>query len=302
MRDRLPPLFSLQVFEAAARLKNFSKAASELNLTPGAISRQIRQLEAWCSKTLFERHGPRIELSQDGHDLLERLSAPLSALHMAVFPPQSSAIPTLHISTLASLAKSWLIPRLQSFQNLHPRIAVTLHTDYALVQPAPRIPMVILRHALPPRTIDSDMRCEVLFDDQLIAVAIPNSPHQWTNNIKNWAPRHVLRHQSIDVSRWFESADFPSDFSAQGMTFNDADVMLDAAENGLGIAITRLSLAWPRLKAGSLSFASTVNVPTERKNLLLYREDCADLPAVRDFIAWVKEQAGLWKAECCELQ
>src|SRR5277367_903146 len=98
MRDRLPPLFSLQAFESAARLGSFSRAAAELKLSTGAISRQIRQLEDWCALTLFERHGPRILLTQQGQDLLARLGGPLSALHQAVYAPPADATQTLTIA------------------------------------------------------------------------------------------------------------------------------------------------------------------------------------------------------------
>jgi LysR family glycine cleavage system transcriptional activator len=74
MHGKLPPLFTLQAFEAAARLGSFSRAADELSLTPGAISRQIRQLEDWSALTLFVRNGPRVSLTADGSALLLRLA------------------------------------------------------------------------------------------------------------------------------------------------------------------------------------------------------------------------------------
>ncbi|PTT93329.1 LysR family transcriptional regulator, partial [Pelomonas sp. HMWF004] len=100
MRERLPPLFSLQAFEAAARLGNFSRAAAELHLTPGAISRQVRQLEEWCGQTLFERVGNAMRLTAEGRELLARLGGPLAALHEAVYPEPQEARTTLQVATL----------------------------------------------------------------------------------------------------------------------------------------------------------------------------------------------------------
>lgn len=85
MRKRLPPLFALQVFEAAARHGKFNLAARELALTQSVVSRQVKQLEDWSGLCLFSRHGPRVELTKEGQDLLGRLNAPLNALHAAVY-------------------------------------------------------------------------------------------------------------------------------------------------------------------------------------------------------------------------
>ncbi|NRF70318.1 LysR family transcriptional regulator [Aquincola sp. S2] len=169
MRDRLPPLFSLQAFEAAARLGNFSRAAAELKLTPGAVSRQIRQLEDWCALTLFERRGPQVRLTRDGQELLGRLGAPLTALHEAVYPSADAAAQTLQIETLASTAKAWLLPRLPDFVARHPQVALIVQTDYALIRPPPRVPMVALRHGAQPA--GDELASERLFEDRLLAVA-----------------------------------------------------------------------------------------------------------------------------------
>src|SRR6266576_7026881 len=119
MRKRLPPLFSLQVFEAAARHGKFSRAADELNLTQGAVSRQIKQLEAWTAMPLFERNGPRVDLTRAGHDLLARLGAPLNALHAAVYGVAGEPIQTLHVATLASIARAVLLPPMPGFVAAH---------------------------------------------------------------------------------------------------------------------------------------------------------------------------------------
>jgi DNA-binding transcriptional LysR family regulator len=99
MRKRLPPIFSLQVFEVAARHGKFSLAAQELHLTQSAVSRQIKQLEDWCERSLFSRHGPRVELTNAGQDLLKRLTAPLNALHAAVYSDADTERQALHINT-----------------------------------------------------------------------------------------------------------------------------------------------------------------------------------------------------------
>lgn len=292
MRDRLPPMFSLQVFEAAARLGSFTKAAVELKLTAGAISRQIRHLEDWCALTLFERQGPQIRITREGEDLLARLGGPLSALRQAVYPQGGDAVQTLQIATLASTAKAWLLPRLGEFAARHPQIGLIVRTDYALTRPPPRTAMVALRHGTRP---SDQLLSEVLFEDRLLAVATPTRARQFGPDASKWAPRDWLQHISLDYRSWFDAAGLPPEYAAAGPAFNDADVMLDAAQQGMGVALTRLSLAWPRLKSGQLVLANRVVCRSPRDNLLILREDSADLPAVRNFVHWIRDQAAAWR-------
>jgi LysR family transcriptional regulator, glycine cleavage system transcriptional activator len=292
MRDRLPPLFSLQVFEAAARLGSFTKAAAELKLTAGAISRQIRHLEDWCAQTLFERQGPQVRITREGEELLARLGGPLSALHRAVYPKAADAVQTLQIATLASIAKAWLLPRMGAFAKQHPEIALIVRTDHALTRPPPRTAMVALRHG--PRPSDR-LHSEVLFEDRLLAVATPARAHALGSDARTWAPRDWLQHILLDARAWFDAAGLPPGFEAAGPAFNDADVLLDAAQHGMGVALTRFSIAWPRLQSGQLVLASNVVCRSLRDNLLVLREDSADLPAVRHFVHWIRGQAIAWR-------
>lgn len=290
-RDRLPPLFSLQAFEAAARLGSFTRAAAELKLTPGAVSRQVRALEDWCAQTLFERHGPQVRLTRDGQELLSRLGGPLNALHAAIYPAPEESRQTLVVATLASLARAWLVPRLPRFTARHPHIALQVHTDYALTRPPPRVAMVALRYGARP---SEGLHSEVLFEDRLVAVASPAVAQALGTEAAAWPASRWLQHLPLDLRPWLAAAGLPETFAPLGMAFNDADVVLDAAQQGLGVTVTRLSLAWPRLQAGTLAMACGVVCRSPRDNLLVVREDSATLPAVRAFSAWVREEAVAW--------
>lgn len=294
MHGKLPPLFTLQAFEAASRLGSFSRAAEELSLTPGAISRQIRQLEDWSALTLFKRNGPKVSLTDDGAALLARLAGPLSALHQAIYPPEDAAQKTLHISTLASIAKEWLLPRLDSFAQAHPHIRLIIDTDYALVRAAPRVAMLAIRHGTRQST---DQICETLFTDRLVAVTSPALAATLGSDARLWPASAMLQHLSLDAGSWQTAAGMAADFSPQGQAYNDADVLLEAAELSQGIALGRLSIAWRRLQTGSLVLASEVVCATPRDNLLIMREDSADLPEMRVFADWLREQARLWQRE-----
>lgn len=296
MRKRLPPLFSLQAFEAAARQGNFSRAAAELNLTQGAVSRQIKQLEAWCGLLLFERRGPRVQLTQEGQDLLLRLGAPLNALHAAVYAGADSGRQTLHVATLASTARAWLVPRLAAFQALHPDIAVSLQTDYALVKLPPQLPQVALRYVT---HTGGELQAQKLFDERLVVVATPQRARRLGADPAQWPADSLLRHSGLDWSVWMDSAGIAPEAQppAEGMEFNDAGVMLDAAAAGLGAALSRLALAWPALQQGRLRLLSPHLAPAPGAYQLMYRADCADLPPVRAFCAWIEGEAAQWRAQ-----
>ena len=294
MTGKLPPLFTLQAFEAASRLGSFSKAADELSLTPGAISRQIRQLEDWSKLTLFKRSGPRVSLTDDGSALLTRLAGPLSALHQAIYPPEDGMQKNLHISTLASIAKEWLLPRLGSFTIQHPDIRLIIETDYALVRAAPRVAMVAIRHG---SRLSTDQICETLFTDKLVAVCSPSMKEKLSGDARRWPDSAILQHLSLDAQGWLAAAGMPEEYQFQGQAYNDADVLLEAAQLGMGVALSRLSIAWRRLQTGSLVLASEVSCPTPRDNLLVLREDSAALPEVQSFITWLRQQAQEWQAE-----
>ena len=289
MRDRLPPLFSLQAFEAAARLGNFSRAAAELHLTPGAISRQVRQLEDWCGQTLFERQGGGMRLTAEGREMHGRLGGPLAALHEAVYPEPAEARPSLQIATLGSLARAWLLPRLDRFIAAAPAVRLVVQTDYALVRPPPRVALVALRHGRP------GAGDEVLFEDRLLAVAAPGLAHQLGQDAACWPVARMLSHVTGDAPLWLAAAG--AETTPEGPAFNDAGLALDAAEAGLGVAITRLSLALPRLRASTLVQAHALLLPSPRANLLVVREDAAALPVVRRFADWVRAEAAVTAAE-----
>lgn len=298
MRERLPPLFSLQVFESAARLGTFSRAATELSVTVGAVSRQIRQLEDWCGLTLFERHGPRVRITSEGQDLLARLGGPLSALRDAVDPTPDDARQPVYVATLASIANAWLLPRLPDFVRMHPEIRLVVQTDHALTRPAPRVPMVILRHGARP---SENLQCEMLFEDRLVAVAAPALALKISSReITQWPADIWLKHLSLDGRPWFVAAGMAEHFEAEGHAFNDADVLLNAAERGMGAALTRLSVVWPRLQSGALVLACRVVCRSEWDNLLISREDSGQLNSVRKFTRWIRDQAAIWRKSLAE--
>ena len=132
--SKLPPLKSLQAFEAAGRHLSFTEAGRELNVTPGAISQQIRQLEDFLEITLFRRLNRAIQLTDDGHLFLPQISSGFEHFSEAVASllDRRSEGP-LTITSAPSFVSKWLIPRLAQFKALHPQIDVRIDTSDRLV-------------------------------------------------------------------------------------------------------------------------------------------------------------------------
>ncbi|KKJ77590.1 LysR family transcriptional regulator [Kiloniella litopenaei] len=127
----LPPLNSIRVFDAAARLKSFKAAALELNVTPTAVSHQIRSLEDTLGTLLFERKTRAIELTEEGEKLAQVAYLSLQQLS-SVISEITHSQSTLTVSTTASFAALWLVPRLEKFHQQNPTIQVVVKTGEQL--------------------------------------------------------------------------------------------------------------------------------------------------------------------------
>src|ERR1700759_2771342 len=129
-RRRLPPLNAIKAFEAAARLGSFARAAAELNVTHGAVSRQVRLLEDWLGTRLFLRTSRNAVPTQMGKDLLAEAGPALdrlAAVSQRLRNPMPAARP-LRVSALPTFAMRWLIPRLPEFQRHHPGLEMLIVT------------------------------------------------------------------------------------------------------------------------------------------------------------------------------
>ncbi len=134
MTARLPSLNGLRAFEAAARHLSFTRAASELNVTQTAISHQIRRLEQELGVRLFVRQNRALELTAEARDYLPGIRAAFNDLRLATDRLlRRGHDNVLTVSTLASFAAKWLLPRLSAFQDSHPGIDVRITTSTSLV-------------------------------------------------------------------------------------------------------------------------------------------------------------------------
>jgi DNA-binding transcriptional LysR family regulator len=128
------PLTALRGFESAARLSSFKAAAQELNVSPAAISHQVKSLEAFLGVQLFKRSSQNVRLSADGERLHPHIHRALLDIQhglQLLSPPRAAQ--SLVVSTTPAFASLWLIPRLGDFHRLHPEIDVSLHSSNEVV-------------------------------------------------------------------------------------------------------------------------------------------------------------------------
>src|ERR1700683_2014934 len=174
--DRLP-LGSLRVFEAVAAHLSFSEAADALNVTPAAVSQQIKTLEAYIQVPLFRRSGRRVEITEEGLELLPAVRSGLEKLESALqqMKHHRRAGP-LQISLLSSFLQIWLLPRIRSFRRKYPNIELRFHTSRNLVDFSRTTHHVAIRLG---RGDYPNLHSEKIMDDWLVPVASPDLIKQY---------------------------------------------------------------------------------------------------------------------------
>lgn len=246
MRRPLPPLHALRAFEAAARLGRMTAAAQELSVTPGAISRQVRQLEDALGVALFEgpKHQPR--LTEAGAQLRPALSQAFDTLAQAVDAVRPSASGPVDVACFHSFMLKWLIPRLPDFHRQHPELPLRLSVADPDRSPAPGADVWIAVVAEP---TEADT---VLFAERLGPVATPALAAQHPTPA-DWPSRQLLQtQQRLDAwARWATVAGQPAP-APEGPCHAHYLFTLEAAASGLGLAVAPQHLVADELRSGRL--------------------------------------------------
>lgn len=277
----LPPLPVLQAFEAAARLGSFSRAATERNLTPGAVSRHMQTLEHWYGAPLFKRNGPQVTLTPEGLALRDRLGEPMQALYDALLPAAETTRETpLSLFTLPSIAESLILPHLADFRDRHPHIRLSLLTQYAMMSLSPALPVVAVRFGV---FDEAGLTVHRSPEETHIAVAAPQWIARHGTDPVRWPASEMLRHTDTAWPARLGKARL----RPEGLEVNDALLLLSAARQGLGVIWTRQRLAAADLNAGTLQAVPDLQQPSGRFYALVYRSELATHPAVAAFREWL---------------
>ncbi len=301
----LPSLNSLRAFETAGRLLSFSKAADELNVTPGAISQQIRGLEEFLEIKLFKRRNRSIILTDSGQIFLPLLSDGFSTITEAVDSVRRSQRDgPLTISAAPSFTSKWLIPRLCKFQALHTEIDVRIDASSRLVD--------FLRE-----DIDVGIRFGTgefagldsiyLFSYDLIPVCSPDLMHEGKglhdlSDIRH----HTLLHSDDtefdpswpDWAMWLATAGVDDVDANRGIYFSQGEMVIEAAIEGQGIALAGSVMAAGAIQSGRLVQPFETRLPVRLSFHFVTTRQKSRSSKVGAFRQWVlDESAYLREAE-----
>lgn len=285
--DRLP-LNALRVFEAVATRLNFGAAAEALNVTPAAVSQQIRTLEDYLQAPLFRRNGRKVELTPEGLQLLPGVRRGLDELEATVHRlKQDRESGTVNVSTLASFLQKWLTPRLADLRERHPEVQLRLHTspetvDFARTDFHAAIRLGAGRYP--------GLHSEKVMDEWVVAIASPKvfKKHGVLPDSGDLSHLPLLHGNDLEWSIW---AAGDKHARIRGAFIDDSTSLLSAAVEGLGFSIIRWSLVANDLRAGRVVLASDRVLPHRFAYYFVCPEVYVGLPKLALFRQWLMAQA-----------
>ena len=289
MIRRLPPLSALRPFEAAARLESFSRAAEELHLTHGAVSRQVRALEEHVGASLFSRHGKRVALTAVGRAFSERVRNALQEIAQASEAAgERRRDNRLTVSVLPSFASRWLMPRLIRFMDANPGIEVNVLAATALANFATDEVDVAIRFGRGPWP---PLVCEEFLDDEYFPVASPKMNRgKLPREPADLLASRIIREDRDYWHQWFAAAGVPLEAPLAGHSFNDSTYSLQAAARGEGVALARRSIVTEDLERGTLKRLFRIAVASRESYWFVSPRTTAEAPRVKAFRDWVKSE------------
>jgi len=291
MRSDLPPLSTLVSFEAVARRLSFARAAAELHLTPSAVSHQIARLEQFLGLLLFERAPRGITLSDAGDAYLKRVAGALGAIGNATNDVRKGVRNTLYVHSSPSFASMWLMPRLSGFARTCPEISLSLsaspsHSDFALGQVD-----IDIRYGVPEWP---NLVVEAVFEECILPLASPDFLARQPINLPSDLLKCPLIQSTVSVvqwSAWFASRNLIGMPERFAFRFDRAYLTLEAAVQGLGIALESEQIAAQHIASGRLRrvFRAEWALPV-RAHFIVYPERHAQRVEVAQFLTWLRDQ------------
>jgi LysR family glycine cleavage system transcriptional activator len=291
MADRGPPFAALRALEAACRLKSYSMAGEELGVTHSAVSQSMRRLELTFGQRLFRRQGLGMEPTAAALALsiAYRQAARIVADATDALKARD-AEPALVVSTLPSVARLWLGPRLKRLRDCLPDLAVEVRTSRDLANLETDGVDIAMRFGYGdwPR-----LRVEPLFDETAFAVCSPEFLARHAPLDDAGIARASLILEDTDLwSSWFAAAGVARPTPLRGLAFDDAAMVIEAASAGLGVALVRRLHADEALEAGRLVRISPTEVKTPYRCYLVWRDDNPRVAQIRRFADWILAEFG----------
>ena len=294
---RLPPLNSLRAFVAAARHLSLAKAADELNVTPGAVSQQIKQLEDHLGVALFRRTNRQLLLTDEGQACLPGLIESFDRMHEALQAiARVGQDGRLTVSVAPSLASKWIVPRLDRFSAKHPEIDVLVSAsmqladfdaediDCAIRYGAGRYPGLVV---------------EKLMEESVIPVCSPallkeKRPLRTPADLRHFT---LLHDDSPDQDpscpdwrMWLRAAGIDAIDARRGLRFNQSSLVVEAAISGRGVALAKARLATDDIRAGRLATLFDVKQAIQFAYYFVAPPAKSALKRVQSFRKWLQDE------------
>ena len=271
MKSNLPPLNSLVAFEATARRQSFTRAAEELGVSQGAVSRQIKILEETLATPLFRRTKPLLTLTRVGQSYYEAISLPLSRIADATTEIRQEEDNSLTFVTTNAMAAFWLLPRYSRFQAEHNNIEVNILAVDSIAQlDQMEFDLGVYYCKTPPE----QYKATALFEERVFPVCSPSffksHPEISEPSKLAYTTRLVLDSTEdwIDWIDWLDSAGIDST-GDQKISLNSYPLVIQAALNGQGVALAWETLVDDYLESGLLVTPTDYALATQSRFYLL---------------------------------
>jgi LysR family glycine cleavage system transcriptional activator len=288
---KLPPLNSVRAFEAAARHVSFTKAADELHVTPGAISRQVAILEEWFGRPLFRRTASQLVLTEVGRAYLAEVTAALDRIAVAsTYMLEQVAPVALRVSVPPTFTMRWLIARLSRFQRQRPEAELRLSTSIAPVTFHDNLYDVAIRGAQEPPTDCASVR---FMSELILPVCHPDLMERGALATPSDFMRHtVLSYvtEPYEWSSWFDAVGVPGLKPAGSLKFEQMYFALQAACEGLGVALVPLFLVVDDIIVGKLSAPFGVLGAKRRDYYASFSKESDSSLLVSAFCEWLQQE------------
>ena len=286
------PLNTLVAFRAVAELENLRAAADVLHLTHSAVSQQIRGLEEQLGFVLFERRGRRVVLNPAGQALLRSVQGALSLLDDGVQAAAAAAggeSLRLRVTVLPSFANRWLLPRIGSWRERHPALPLEIDASIAAIDLQREGFHAAVRQGKGPWP---GLVSERLFEQPpIIVFGSPSAARRLLGAQPEALAREPLLGDSDLWKEWFAAAGLRTSVRTVAV-FNDIGLMLQAAEQNLGLALSRELLAADALCDGRLVRLSPISIMHADASPyhLVYPPGLRDWPPVVSFRQWLYDE------------
>lgn len=289
----LPPLTAVRVFEAVARLQNLSRAAEELNMTQSAVSYQIKQLETFAGAPLFNRLARGVELNARGKLVAPAVARSMAELRAAFRQIRDESGSVLVISTMQTIAASWLAPRIGKFQLEHPDLAVRLDINARMVDFAIEPVDVAIRSG---KGAWPGLVSHFLLSQNFTPVA---SPAYLAREGRPETPEAMMAHVLVAPSDdwwplWFRAAGVTgfNRIARPGIDVETQQMAAKVAAAGHGITLVTPAFVQDEMEAGRLLRLFDIDATAGSNYFLVYPEETAHRRKIRLFRDWVLKEAG----------